>query len=135
MVGIGGDEHHGRRLGQGLHGVGQAQAVLAGHVDVQQQHVKAAPAGGAQQRQRFARVACFCHGGALAVGAVAQQGAQALAGQRFVVNDQDVHGAFGGVEGEAVRGVVDGLRRPLAARWACSARRMGASTGSVMRTW
>ena len=92
MVGMGGHKHHGGRVGQGLHGVGQAQAILAGHVDVQQHQVEGPPARGGELRQGLARVGGFGHGGAHGVLAIAQQGAQSAAGQGFVVNDEDVHG-------------------------------------------
>ena len=95
MVGVRGDEHDGRRPGQCAQRVRQRQAVLAGHVDVEQHGIDGAAAGRLQQRQRLGGVRGLGHGVArlrLLRLAVGQQRAQARAGQGFVVHDQDVHG-------------------------------------------
>jgi hypothetical protein len=97
VFGVGGDENDGRRLGQGTHRMGHRKAILPGHVDVQQDEIKAPATGRAQQRQSLGRVRGLGHGQALlryrqGIPAVAQQGAQSASGQGLVVNDQDVHG-------------------------------------------
>ena len=97
MVGVRSDKDDGRRIGQRAQAVRQGQAVLAGHMDVQQHHVAGLPAGGRQPGQRlgggggFGNVVAWLVAGAVTV---SQQGAQAAARQGFVVNDEDVHGAL-----------------------------------------
>ena len=107
MFRVRGDEHQRRCLGQALQALGQRQAILAGHVDVQQQQINRLATRGLQQRQRLGGVRGFLHVQAQArlLGlAVGQQGAQALACQGFVVHQKNVHGQVcQGEQGRAMR--------------------------------
>lgn len=137
VLGVGCDKDQCGRVGQRLQGVRQTQAVLPGHVDVQQHHVKGdVHAGGCQCRARAGLGGSGCLAqlvGRARRGDVCQQGAQAAARQRLVVNDQDVHSRRGGraaawAGGAAVPGRRDGV---VAVVGAVVAR----GAGRVMRTW
>ena len=81
--------------------MGQGQAVLAGHVDVQQCQLHGARARCLQHGHGLAgvrRLADLVRAAARACLHVGQQGAQPRAGQGFVVNDQDVHGASSSIK-------------------------------------
>jgi len=75
-------------VGQALDLVRERHAVDAGHMDVQQHHVEGRRLR--EQRQRLARVRGL--GRLMARIAFGQQGLQAFARQRLVVDDEDAHG-------------------------------------------
>lgn len=93
IVAVGGDKNNRWWRWQLLQSKGKAHAIGTGHLDVQQHNVHRQRAG--QKGQRLAGAGRFAHRPVLTVGgAIAQQVAQAAAGQGFVVNDQDVHGQW-----------------------------------------
>ncbi|MPN31357.1 hypothetical protein SDC9_178831 [bioreactor metagenome] len=90
MVGVSRHEDDGRWVWQLLDGLGQRETVLAGHVDVQQQHIHlGAGAVVLQHGQCLGSVGCFLHH--IVTPAIGEQGTQAAAGQRFVIDDENVH--------------------------------------------
>ena len=84
------DEHDGRMSNARIAGQtsGQVHARLARHLNVEQQHIEAQPA---QQRPGLGGVGGFVHHGLRGLGQLGEQAAQAAAGQRFVIDDEQVH--------------------------------------------